>query len=68
MKKTSQKLEVLKYLQAGNRISPIKAIAEFGEHRLSARIFELRCEGHTIRGNWKKAWSGRKYMEYRLSE
>jgi len=37
----SQNIEILKYLQAGNSITPLEALHLFGCFRLSARIHDL---------------------------
>ena len=39
---------ILKYLEAGNTLTPMDALRLFGSFRLSARIFELRQKGHNI--------------------
>lgn len=40
--------EILKYMQAGNRITSMQAIEMFGATRLSAIIFDLRKAGYNI--------------------
>lgn len=45
---TSQCKEILAYMKAGNSITPIEALAEFGCFRLGARIWDLRDDGHNI--------------------
>lgn len=44
----TQNDQILKYLEAGNTITPIDALQLFGCFRLSARIFELRQKGYKI--------------------
>ena len=40
--------KILKYLQKGKSITPMEALEKFGCFRLSARIWELKKEGHDI--------------------
>ena len=44
----SQKKDILKYLQSGEELTPIKALNLFNCFRLAARIEELRKEGYPI--------------------
>lgn len=44
----TQKDRVLKYMQDFGKITPLDAIREFGCLRLSARIFDLKRDGHNI--------------------
>jgi len=48
MASTSQKKEVLKYLQAGNTITSMEAIDLFGATRLSAIIYDIKADGYNI--------------------
>mgnify|MGYP000044174794 CR=1 FL=1 len=48
METESQAADILKHLQSGKSITPIDALAKFGCFRLSARIYDLRADGHTI--------------------
>ena len=63
----SQEMQILSYLQNGNRISPLEALQRFGCFRLSARILQLRNQGYPITthrvSNGKKSWA-----EYELAE
>lgn len=43
-----QNKQILAYLKAGNRITPIEALERFGCFRLAARIHDLRQSGHQI--------------------
>jgi len=57
----SQNKQILNYLQSGATISPITALNLFDSFRLSARINDLRNEGHNIKTtmvyNGKKRWA-----------
>lgn len=44
----SQNEAVLQYLRDNSGITPIHAIKKLGVLRLSARIHDLRAQGHTI--------------------
>lgn len=44
----SQNKAILKRLQSGESITPIDALVSFGCFRLSARIYDLRMQGHEI--------------------
>lgn len=39
---------LLEHFQAGKSITPIEALVQFGIYRLSARIKDLRDDGHEI--------------------
>lgn len=53
----SQATQILKSLQAGNRITPQDALREFGCFRLAARIADLRREGYGINTERKRVTS-----------
>jgi hypothetical protein len=44
----TQNQRILDYLKSGKKLTPLVALKEFGCFRLSARIFNLREEGHAI--------------------
>ena len=44
----SQNKAILKYLKKGHKLTPLDALARFGCMRLSARIYDLKKEGHFI--------------------
>ena len=48
MKNITQDKEVLNFLQERGKISPLEALQEIGCFRLSARILQLRKQGHQI--------------------
>ncbi len=62
----SQRDHILKYLQSGKPITPLKAQAEFGAFRLAAIIHKLRDEGYTIDTSMKRSVTGKPYAEYKL--
>jgi len=51
MESESQKKQILEHIEAFGSITPIQALNLFGCFRLSARIWDLRHEGHSIRTN-----------------
>ena len=44
----SQNTQILSYLKQGKKLTPITALNKFGCFRLSARILDLRKQGHNI--------------------
>ena len=46
--KLTQNQQILDYLKKGNSINPLEALNLFGCFRLSARIHNLRQDGHDI--------------------
>ena len=44
----SQNNQILDYLKSGKKLTPLTALKKFGCFRLSARILDLRQEGHAI--------------------
>lgn len=63
---TSQKAKILAYLEAGNSITPIEALYQFGSLRLSGRIKDLRDEGHDIKSEFVKLPNGKQVKRYFL--
>ena len=57
----SQNKQILAYLLTGATINPITALDLFGSFRLSARINDLRNDGHNIKTtmvyNGRKKWA-----------
>lgn len=47
----TQNTELLEYLLTYGSITPLEALAKLGIYRLSARIFDLRQDGHNIETN-----------------
>ena len=69
MKKVSAKQRILNYLsksQGYNTLSVAQARARFGIQNVSARIEELRQEGHCIYTNTKTRGDGSKVSVYRI--
>ena len=65
-RKQSQKEKVLIYLQAGNSITPIKAMHMFGAMRLADIIYRLKNEGDNIRTNLRRDPENKSYAQYTL--
>ena len=61
----SQADAILEHLKAGNSITPVDALRDFGCFRLAARIDELRQRGHDIETITEKR-NGKKYARYAL--
>lgn len=45
----TQKKQILEHLQGGHVVTPMRALHNYGCYRLSARIYDLRKEGHKIK-------------------
>ena len=71
MKKVSAKQRILNYLSKSegyNTLSVAQARARFGIQNVSARIDELRQEGHVIYTNTKTRSDGSKVSVYRMGK
>lgn len=68
----TQNERILRHLQDNGSITSFEAFTEYGVTRLSARIFELRDDGHQISGIFETAKNryGEKvtYQRYILAE
>ena len=63
----SQSEQILKYLQAGNALTPLEALRKFNYLRLGARIYDLRQKGYVINSLIiKDDISGKRYARYSL--
>lgn len=65
MKTKSQIQQILKWLESGRKLTPIDALNRFGCFRLSARIDQLRNEGHHIVTQTIKK-DGKRFAQYSL--
>ena len=61
----SQNKQILSYLQQGKKLTPITALNKFNCFRLSARILDLRKEGHNITTE-NVTRKGKTFAEYLL--
>lgn len=64
-KKLSQKEQILRHLREHDTITPQEALREYGCMRLSARILELRKQGHVIATDQDNP---KNYAKYELIE
>ena len=63
----SQNKQILNYLLYGATINPITALELFGSFRLSARIHDLKGQGHNIKTTM--VYSGKKnWANYNLEQ
>ncbi|ARO29924.1 helix-turn-helix domain-containing protein [Rhizobium sp. NXC14] len=62
----SQCDRLVKYLIAGNSITPLVARQLFGVERLAARILEIKKAGHKVTSTIKTDVNGKVYAEYAL--
>ena len=44
----SQKIQILRALKRGEKLTPMEALKRFGCFRLSGRILEIRREGYPV--------------------
>ena len=63
----TQNQRILDYLKSGKKLTPLVALKEFGCFRLSARIFNLREEGHAIITK-NVTRKGKTFAEYSLMQ
>ena len=59
---------ILVALKNGERITPLSALESFGCFRLSARIWDLRNEGHPIKTKHISTPQGKVVAEYSYEE
>tara|TARA_R100001015_G_C4610662_1_gene166025 strand:- start:601 stop:816 length:216 start_codon:yes stop_codon:yes gene_type:complete len=59
---------ILVALKNGERITPLSALESFGCFRLSARIWDLRNEGHSIKTRHISTPQGKVVAEYSYEE
>lgn len=64
----TQRQQILEYLQAGNRLTPLEALSRFGCLRLGARAYDLRQQGHKIESHLVETANGKRVSEYYLAE
>ena len=61
----SQNTQILSYLKQGKKLTPITALNKFGCFRLSARILDLRKQGHQINTE-NVTKQGKTFAEYSM--
>jgi len=61
----SQNKMILRHLTQGNSITPIDALNLFGCFRLSARVHDLKADGHNIKTD-RIARGNKRYAQYTL--
>ena len=65
--RATQNKQVLEYLKENTGITPIHALKHLNIMRLSARIYDLRNEGHNITTT-NVRHAGKTFAYYRLQE
>jgi hypothetical protein len=65
-RRPTQAGKILAYLQAGNRITALEALQQFGCLRLAARIYELRNQGWQIAERMVETGGGKRVAEYSI--
>lgn len=64
----SQTTAVLRALRAGETLTAMRAVEEFGCLRLAARIDDLRVLGHDIESKIKKLPNGKRIAFYSMKD
>jgi hypothetical protein len=64
--KPTQTQQILQALQAGQQVTPLDALTNFGCFRLAARIAELRASGYEVKTGQRKLESGKHVAVYTL--
>ena len=62
----TQNQRILHLLKMGRRLTPLAALRLLGCFRLSARIYELRAQGHAIKSGTRVLENGKHVSEYWL--
>ena len=65
-RRPTQAGKILAHLQAGNRITALDALQQFGCFRLAARIHELRNQGWQIAERMVETGGGKRVAEYSI--
>ena len=65
-RRPTQANRILRYLEAGNRLTALEALERFQCLRLAARIHELRDAGWQIEERTVETRSGKRVAEYYL--
>ena len=65
---TGQNRAILLFLESGGSLSTMDALEKFGSFRLSARIKNLRDQGHNIQTEWFTTSNGKKVARYFIPE
>lgn len=60
----SQAQQILEYLKAGNRITPLEALNMFGCLRLGGRVYDLKKLGHHIETKMIRTKNGKHVAQY----
>ena len=64
MKETQNK-RILEHLKEHGKIDPMQALKQYGSFRLSARIYDLRQDGHNIQKFSKRLKNKKIVAEYK---
>jgi len=64
----SQEKQILHYLKAGHKLTPLEALKRFGCLRLSGRVYDLRRAGHKIVSDIIEVSDGKHVAQYRLEK
>mgnify|MGYP006308174757 CR=1 FL=1 len=64
--KESQEKIILRYLQDGKKLTPIKCLQICGSMRAAARIYDLKAKGHEIQTEMIFTARGKRVAQYSL--
>jgi hypothetical protein len=62
----SQSARILDYLATSHTLTPLQALRKFNCFRLSARIYDLRADGHRIDSRFAEVGTRKKVKIYWL--
>ena len=68
MSEPTQNKRILEFIRRGYEITPLLALKMFDCFRLSARIYNLRDDGHNIKTTIIKTPTGKRIASYSLQE
>lgn len=62
----SQNKTLLRHLESGKTITRLEALFVYGIQSITARVSDLRAQGHDVRATIKTDPKGHEYAEYHL--
>ncbi|MCP3942413.1 MAG: hypothetical protein GY710_13125 [Desulfobacteraceae bacterium] len=65
---STQNTALSQYLQMGNSITRLEALAQFGIINLPGRVFDLKGQGLLIQDVWVRLKSGKRVKRYWLEK
>jgi len=65
-RRPTQANRILRYLEAGNRLTALEALERFQCFRLAARVHELRRDGWNVQERTVETRGGKRVAEYSI--